>query len=64
MAVTFGIAATEQANEIHCLVKSVFNELIAPGYSQEGIDTFLDYIKPERIVERNKNNHFTLVASG
>lgn len=62
MDVTIRKAALEEANAIYCLVRGVFNEFVAPGYSQKGVDTFLDYIKPENIVESYKNNHFTLVA--
>lgn len=45
------------------LVEKVFNEFVGPGYTAEGIKTFLDYIRPEAMAERLlMEGHFTLVA--
>ncbi len=63
MDVTIRKATPEDAASVHYLVKDVFNEFVAPGYSDEGINTFFDYIRPENIIESYKNNHFSLVAA-
>lgn len=63
MNVTIRRGTPKDVIRIHYLVKDVFNEFVAPGYSEEGIKTFFDYIRPENIVENHNNNHFTLVAA-
>lgn len=48
-----------EINKAHNLVESVFDRFIAPGFSNEGIDEFKDYITPERLADRlNAGNHF------
>lgn len=47
---------------ISTFVANVFNECIAKDFSQEGINTFMNFISPNVIKHRNALNHFLLVA--
>ena len=51
-----------QENEIHHLVKAVFDEFVAPDYSSEGNDFFYDWITPENILKRQQDERKILVA--
>lgn len=44
-------------------VSVVFNEYVAPGFSQDGIDEFMMYIKPDAIETQLKENHFAFIAT-
>lgn len=44
-------------------VSAVFNEYVAPGFSQDGIDEFTKYIKPGAIESQIKENHFAFIAT-
>jgi ribosomal protein S18 acetylase RimI-like enzyme len=44
------------------LVMECFNEYVAPGYCQEGVDEFSRYVNPGLMRERLANNHFVIVA--
>ncbi|NPV91189.1 MAG: GNAT family N-acetyltransferase [Firmicutes bacterium] len=45
------------------LVVSVFNGFVAPGYSEEGRKTFLEYVTPRAIsLRRMRPTHFFLTA--
>ena len=44
------------------LVKRVFYEFVAPLYEVDGVEEFLSYIDPDRMVYRLINNHFVLIA--
>jgi predicted GNAT family N-acyltransferase len=44
------------------LAVDVFNEFVAPHYSQEGVSEFLRYIDPDLMAKRVKFNHFVLMA--
>lgn len=41
-----------EEKEIYSLVKTVFDEFVAPDYNWEGNSFFTDYIQPEKIIER------------
>jgi GNAT superfamily N-acetyltransferase len=43
-------------------ISVVFNEYVAPGFSQDGIDEFMKYIKPHAIESQLKENHFAFIA--
>jgi len=43
------------------VIKS-FNEFVAPDFSQEGIDSFMDGVKPQLITDRIKNGNIIVVA--
>ncbi|WP_319410164.1 GNAT family N-acetyltransferase [uncultured Desulfosarcina sp.] len=44
-------------------ISIVFNEYVAPGFSQDGIDEFMKYIKPDTIQSQLKENHFGFIAT-
>ncbi|MCG2768002.1 MAG: GNAT family N-acetyltransferase [Anaerolineae bacterium] len=44
------------------LVTRVFNEFVAPEYSDDGVEEFLKYVEPGSLLERSQQNHFVLVA--
>ena len=48
--------------QISALMEAVFREFIAPGYSPQGTEEFLEYIHPAAIAYRTKRNHFLRVA--
>ena len=45
------------------LVVRVFNDLVAPQYSQEGVNEFLKYAQPDAFLRRSQRNHFALLAT-
>jgi GNAT superfamily N-acetyltransferase len=51
-----------EESEISDLVARVFDEFVAPGYSPEGVQAFLDYANSAALRERSQVNHFVLVA--
>ncbi len=51
-----------EETEVCDLVSRVFNEFVAPGYAQEGIQEFFKYVKPESLLTRFQANHIFLVA--
>jgi len=53
---------TEDIPEVSNLVAHVFNELVAPEYSSEGVHEFLQYIEPTAFQARYRSNHFSLIA--
>lgn len=54
---------TYEINEVSRLVEEVFNEFVAPEYSENGTNTFLDFIKPSSIEGRLKREDcFILTA--
>ena len=52
----------EDIIEVSNLVSRVFNELVAPEYSSEGVQEFHRYIEPTAFQARFQKNHFSLVA--
>ena len=44
------------------LAVEVFNEFVAPHYSQEGVSEFRRYIEPDLMSKRVKSDHFVLLA--
>ena len=44
------------------LVKAVFDAVVAPGYTQEGIDEFYRFANVASLSERSKTDHFTVLA--
>jgi GNAT superfamily N-acetyltransferase len=44
------------------IVSEVFNEFVAPQYSEEGITEFYKYANTAALAERSKENHFTVIA--
>ncbi len=51
-----------EETEVCALVSRSFNEFVAPGYSQEGVDEFLKYAQPDSLLRRSQTGHFVVVA--
>jgi predicted GNAT family N-acyltransferase len=45
------------------IVSEVFNEFVAPQYSEDGITEFYKYANTEALAERSKANHFTVITA-
>ena len=54
---------SSDAGEVIDLIHRVFMTAVAPYFSEEGIQEFLHYADQDRLLNRQKANHFTLVAS-
>lgn len=52
-----------QENEISLLIRTVYDEYVAPDYTEEGNRFFYNWIAPERIAERQKTQVNLLIAS-
>ena len=52
----------DETGEACDLVLNSFNELVAPGYSDEGVKEFLKYVNPEAMSARLAQDHFALAA--
>lgn len=48
--------------ELSILIKKVYDEFVAPDYSDEGNTFFYDFIQPKNILERQKRYPAILVA--
>ncbi len=59
---TFRSMQTGEETEVCNFVVRVFNEFIAPSYSQEGVAEFLKYVRPDALALRSKKNHFVWLA--
>ena len=44
------------------LVRQVFNEFVAPLYTQEGVEEFLRYVDPDLMAKRASSNYFVMLA--
>ena len=58
----FSVMQQGQENTVIEIVKEVFDEIIAPGYTQEGIDEFYNFANVENLAKRSKLDHFTILA--
>ncbi len=52
-----------EENYLYDLIVRVFHEQVAPAYSPQGIDTFLNMLSPD-FLEKVDNHKFTIVAVG
>ncbi len=52
-----------EESAVCALVTRVFDEFIAPDYSDDGVQEFLKYAEPNLLLERSLRNHFVLVAT-
>jgi GNAT superfamily N-acetyltransferase len=48
--------------KVYRMIIDCFNELIAPGYSDEGITEFEKYVEPNRMRERLAKGNFIIVT--
>lgn len=51
-----------EAIRISTFISDVFHQFVAPGYSKEGVEAFLQYIQPEALQSHLRENHFALIA--
>ncbi len=51
-----------QEGRVIDLVKEVFDECVAPAYTQEGIEAFYTYADVKQLAKRSKTDHFTILA--
>ena len=51
-----------QEIQIFNLIVTVFGELVAPYFLEQGRDEFLKYIDPKALTERSKSNPLNIVA--
>ena len=49
--------------EINQLIRKVYDEFVAPDYSDEGNQYFYEWIEPENIAARQKENRNILIAT-
>lgn len=49
-----------QEEEINTLIRAVFNDFVGYEYTEEGNQTFNEFIKPEKIIERYKTGNILL----
>ena len=59
---SFNYLQIGEENLVYEYVKRVFDEFVAPDYSEEGNNHFYDFIKPESIVERVNNGNIIFTA--
>lgn len=50
-------------SKVSAFISGVFNQFVAQGFSQEGIDEFMNYIQPDALVNHLKSDHFGIMAS-
>lgn len=50
-------------SHVFTFITEVFNQFVAPEFSQEGIEEFLKYIQPDALAAHLKSNHFGFIAS-
>ena len=47
---------------VHSFIARVFNHFVAPDFTREGIEEFLNYIQPEALVRHIETDHFVIIA--
>jgi len=52
-----------EESAVCALVTRVFNEFVAPDYSDDGVEEFLKYVEPNSLLARSQENHFVLIAT-
>ena len=50
-------------DSVHKFISDVFNQFVAPEFSQEGIDEFMTYVQPDALAGHLKTDHFGIIAS-
>ena len=49
--------------QVFTFIADVFNQFVAPEFSQVGIEEFMKYIQPDALARHIKSNHFALIAA-
>ena len=50
-------------NQVFSFIEAVFNQFVAPEFSQEGVDEFMRYIQPDTLASHLGENYFGLLAT-
>lgn len=59
---TYRLMVSGEEETVINIVTEVFNEFVAPQYSEEGITEFYKYANAANLAERSKENHRTVIA--
>lgn len=51
-----------EEKDVSELVENVFREFVAPDFSAEGLNTFMTFIAPDSIIQRNNDDQKHLKA--
>lgn len=51
-----------EETEANILIEKVFNEFVAPGYSERGISEFKKYVTSNSLLSREKDGNFFIIA--
>jgi GNAT superfamily N-acetyltransferase len=49
-------------NQVSAFIEGVFNQFVAPEFSQDGVDEFMKYIQPDALVNHLSKNYFGIIA--
>ena len=60
--ITYRLLKPGEEDEVCELIAEVFNEYVAPGYTEEGVLRYYLYANPETLASRKGHNHFCMVA--
>ncbi|MEI6766667.1 MAG: GNAT family N-acetyltransferase [Bacteroidota bacterium] len=61
--ITIGEFKQGTEHEVSQLISSVFDEFVAPDYTEGGVNFFKEFIRPEKFMERIMKGDFILVAA-
>ena len=50
-------------DSVHNFISGVFNQFVAPEFSQEGVDEFMKYVQPDALAGHLKADHFGIIAN-
>ena len=60
--INFRLMTEDEIEEVCILIMRVFNEFVAPEYSELGNKNFADYVNPDQYRKRFVEDNFTFVA--
>ena len=61
-SLSYRLMKSGEESAVCALVPRVFNEFVAPDYSDDGVEEFFKYVEPNSLLERSQEDHFVLVA--
>ena len=60
--ITYRLLKPGEEDDVCELIAEVFNEFVAPGYTEEGVLRFYLYANPKTLEERQGHNYFCMIA--
>jgi ribosomal protein S18 acetylase RimI-like enzyme len=60
---TFQAMNQGEEKQVFELIKSVFEEYVAPDFSPEGVKNFMDFILPDAILNRKNSDRYFLITA-